>query len=440
VDNTEPVASAIVAAGGIVRRHVDGMTHVALVRRDRHTRDEWTLPKGKLAEQDDTLPEAARREVREELGVTVTLGDVAGVIDYPVGDGLKVVVFWLMTYAGEASGERDAGEVREVRWLPLHEATRMLEHPKERALLEAVASSGRLQMRPGRQWRPVVRTWLRRPQLSRLLDEIADLTATLAVASPEGADSQPWRWAALRHVAQAREAVSCGDIDAGWNQAYRARECLIEGYDADEVLRGAGTLRDELVASGKFSQWRRLAAVNLLAPVLDATGTSDAGSEEGRRARLREALRIRNESFDNDYRKLTILRRHQRSLLGIGSASMLVLLPLLAANASSLDTGGVDRAWVMFAAALLGVVGAVTSAAQRSSRISDERIPRQLGSHVASTSRIPIGAVAGLLVWLAGNTGLAPSTGTAASVLVGAFAAGFTERVVAVPPSNSSEK
>lgn len=424
---------AVVAAGGIVRRNVDGAMTLALVRRERHTRDEWTLPKGKVAAQDESLPETARREVSEETGTCVELGAVAGVIDYRNGDDLKVVVFWLMTYVGESSGDRDTGEVSEVRWVPISDAVSLLTHPKERALLDTVSLSAGLYRLPRPRLRQMVANWLRRPQMARLREEVTDLAAHLAQTGSPGEGPQPWRAAALHHVARAREAATTGDVDTGWNQTYRAREFLIAGYDADEVTRAAVVLRDELEVSGKFSEWRRAAARHLLEPVLASATGAGPMNERDRSARLQEGVRIRNENFANEYRKLTLLRRHQRSLLSIGSASMLILIMVLAANAPRLGTSGVDQAWLMVAAVLLGVVGAVTSAAQRSSRISHGRIPHQLGSYVASTSRVPIGAVAGLLVWLAGNTGLAPSTGTAASILVGAFAAGFTERLVAAP-------
>ncbi len=433
-------AVAVVSAGGLVRRERDGVTQVALVRRERYEPDEWTLPKGKVADQDESLAATAVREVREETGATVLLDEVADVIDYPLDHQKKVVVFWLMTYVGEAPGERDAGEVKEVRWLPPHEAVRLLKYPKEQALLTTAASHENFNLLPPprRRWfflqwftraGRFFRHWSQRPQMNRLLEEINDLTAELA--EPRTQELPPWRVMAVRHVAKAREAAAAGDLDTGWSQTYRARECQIAGFDDDEVLREASVVRDELLISDKFGKWRRTAAKNLLAPVLAKKAKNKTQSASDRVERLQAAVRVRNESFANEYRKLTLLRRHQLALLGFGIVSMLAIIGVLLPHATTLDSDSVDEWWVMLAAVLLGVVGAVTSAAQRSTRLNHGRIPQLLGSTVASMSRVPVGAVAGLLAWLAGNTGLAPASGTAATILVGAFAAGFTERLVA---------
>ncbi len=88
---------------------------------------------------------------------------------------------------------------------------------------------------------------------------------------------------------------------------------------------------------------------------------------------------------------------------------------------------------------LLGVLGATTSAAQRSTRITPERIPTQLGSAVASLSRVPIGAVAGLTVWLFSVATASGGTIAAANMLLAAFGAGFAERLIVQGTGGGSE-
>ena len=80
--------------------------------------------------------------------------------------------------------------------------------------------------------------------------------------------------------------------------------------------------------------------------------------------------------------------------------------------------------WVIVAAVSMGVVGAVVSAAERSTKLPGGRIPTQLTSVVGSLSRIPIGAVAGLTVWLAAEATHGETAANPYSVLVTAFAAG----------------
>ena len=279
---------------------------------------------------------------------------------------------------------------------------------------------------------------MRGPQLRRLYEEIGDITSEIGQPGSTERKVEAWRSSAWLHVNRATEAARLGDLDTAWGQAYRARECQVLGYDPAKVILVASELRDELQVSKKFVEWRRVAALALLNPIPHELKGGALLRAKDRRSRLYEAVRIRNESFANEYRRLTILRCHQKKLLYIGLGALALLIADLILNASSLRDATLDRVWLMLAAILLGIVGAVTSAAQRSARISNQRIPEQLGSDVASISRIPIGAVAGLLVWLVGNAGVSPAASSAAYLLVGAFGAGFTERLVA--PQRDGDK
>ena len=65
--------NVIRAAGGVVyRTDQSGETQFAIIHRPAY--DDWTLPKGKL-DGGETAEEAAVREVEEETGLQVTLGD-----------------------------------------------------------------------------------------------------------------------------------------------------------------------------------------------------------------------------------------------------------------------------------------------------------------------------------------------------------------------------
>jgi hypothetical protein len=80
---------------------------------------------------------------------------------------------------------------------------------------------------------------------------------------------------------------------------------------------------------------------------------------------------------------------------------------------------------------LLGVLGAIVSAGQRSTRMRPQTIADQLGTWVATLSRIPIGAVAGLTVWIFSLAAIGDDVQHLgiANVLIAAFGAGFTERL-----------
>lgn len=121
------------AAGGIVLRR-DLPARVAVVRLRK--RDEWVLPKGKL-DEGETPRAAARREVLEETGHTVTVREFLGTLVYETNGRAKVVHYWSM----EAGGEQTRAlmdDVRAVDWLPLSAAVERLSRGHERAFLEAV--------------------------------------------------------------------------------------------------------------------------------------------------------------------------------------------------------------------------------------------------------------------------------------------------------------
>ena len=125
------VPRRIEAAGGVVIR--DGK--VAVVHRDRY--DDWSLPKGKL-DKGESFEQAALREVLEETGLQVELGDELEPVSYVDQKGRpKVVRYWLMEVVG---GEFQANdEVDELRWLAPAEAVGLLSYPHDRDLVGSVA-------------------------------------------------------------------------------------------------------------------------------------------------------------------------------------------------------------------------------------------------------------------------------------------------------------
>ena len=128
------------AAGGIVRRIVEGEIQVALVHRPRY--DDWSFPKGKVDEGESSL-EAAVREVLEETGLRVEPEALTGVYKN-MRRGIIALVFRCRIIDGEPHATNEA---QEIAWLPpdqvrerMHEAyaTRLLDaldsgHPAVRA-------------------------------------------------------------------------------------------------------------------------------------------------------------------------------------------------------------------------------------------------------------------------------------------------------------------
>ena len=126
----------MLAAGGVVWRKKSGALEVLLVHRPKY--DDWTLPKGKL-DDGEGAEEAALREVEEETGFQVALGEELPATDYHDRFGRpKNVRYWVMDVLG--GGFRPNREVDEVRWLPVDDAKAALTYARDRDVLDAFAA------------------------------------------------------------------------------------------------------------------------------------------------------------------------------------------------------------------------------------------------------------------------------------------------------------
>ena len=100
------------------------------------------LPKGG-ANRGETGEQTAAREVREETGITATVREPLGDVEYWYRRGglrvFKTVGFFLCDYVSGDTADHDH-EVDEARWIPLSEARTTLSYPGERALIETLLS------------------------------------------------------------------------------------------------------------------------------------------------------------------------------------------------------------------------------------------------------------------------------------------------------------
>jgi len=131
-----PRPGVVRAAGGIPwRRGPDGVVEVLLVHRPRQ--DDWSFPKGKL-EPDESWEAAARREVHEETGLHVVLGnELPGAVYVDRHGRPKSVRFWALKVTGEdpfAPGD----EIDDRCWLPVAEAEARLSYESDRRVLAAL--------------------------------------------------------------------------------------------------------------------------------------------------------------------------------------------------------------------------------------------------------------------------------------------------------------
>ena len=125
-------AAEIRAAGAVLWRPAGRGTQVAVIHRPKY--DDWGLPKGKLEPGEHPLL-AAVREVSEETGLRVTLGQRLPPVRYLVDGQPKVVDYWAARTPASAGAFTPNHEVDRLDWVALTHATGRLSYDHDAVLL-----------------------------------------------------------------------------------------------------------------------------------------------------------------------------------------------------------------------------------------------------------------------------------------------------------------
>lgn len=91
-------------------------------RRNDPARGRWSLPGGRV-EAGELLADALVREVREETGLQIAVGELAGILEVPQ-DTHYVILDYFATVEG-SSTPLAADDATEARWVALGDVARM---------------------------------------------------------------------------------------------------------------------------------------------------------------------------------------------------------------------------------------------------------------------------------------------------------------------------
>ena len=83
----------------------------------------WSVPGGTL-EHGELLTDAVRREVSEETGIEIDVGDLLGILEWP-GDPHYVILDYVATPLDAAAALEPGDDAAEARWVPLDDVPKL---------------------------------------------------------------------------------------------------------------------------------------------------------------------------------------------------------------------------------------------------------------------------------------------------------------------------
>lgn len=130
-----------ISAGGVVAREERGSWLVALLKTEHKRGQVWVLPKGHVEpDKNETVADAARREVEEEAGIKdISIKNELGITRYrfQAENALvkKTVHYFLMTTGQRTLVPQAEEGLLEAAWFPIQEAIRILAYDTDRDIV-----------------------------------------------------------------------------------------------------------------------------------------------------------------------------------------------------------------------------------------------------------------------------------------------------------------
>lgn len=129
----------VTAGGAALFRWIDGAAHFLAVE-SRSQRGYWGLVKGRV-EPGETVPQAARREIAEEVGLRGVrfLPGFREEVRYRLPSGEDKLVVYFLADAGAGEVRLQDEELADCRWLPFPAVGGLLTYPDAAAVVERAA-------------------------------------------------------------------------------------------------------------------------------------------------------------------------------------------------------------------------------------------------------------------------------------------------------------
>lgn len=439
----------IYAAGGIVWKKISGTHRIALIYRERYG-GKWSLPKGKLEEQ-ESWEEAALREVKEEVGVKAKIINYAGTINYRAEGVPKVVIFWHMKATGNKSFPHDS-EVVQIDWLTPKEASKKIDYEEERDLISGLqvpetdlterTRKGFKYLNPMHYLSLLKGAFKNKSKLNRLKGDLITFRTELNyLISRDKKDNKTPAWGikAVSLLDSADQQLQNNNIDIAWKNYNASLRLTFYSLDENGLREQAKIIRAE---AKKLNKWRTEAVFSLIGTVEKPNLEVDADT-------LTQAAKIRDGHYNNMYHKNQMVQKvFTTLLLFMVSTIALICVYFYFIDVATLiqpsGTEGVistNYVWIIIGVLLFGVLGGCVSSLfhiRDSSTVT--RIPEVINDNFITSVRVLIGGGSALAIFIILQSGfiqffneniivdLEPDNPFTYFTI--AFVAGFTERLL----------
>ncbi len=131
----------VYSSGGVVLRKSEEKLYLLLVR--KKDSGVWTLPKGHL-DEGETEREAAVREVEEETGYTVIIGERVGEIHFTYtknGQPFEEIASLFLMQPLRCGRREATQEISDAQWFSIDEALRVMTYENEKNIVTLAVKS-----------------------------------------------------------------------------------------------------------------------------------------------------------------------------------------------------------------------------------------------------------------------------------------------------------